>query len=225
MSRLRLRCLASLAIVLGSVGVAAAAPISWTYEGAVSVDFFGVMPVGTPVTFVVTADPAQNLLAGSPMYPDFMGAYLTTVSASMAGVNYSVSGSIEVNGDPVFISPSPGITNFREFSETTDHGFFYSSGFPVPTIAYVFEGNTGDPASPALLMPFSTFRLNLFVAPVVAGGIPTPVTVSGQLVPEPFSGVLLAVGFGLAAAAGARRCHSCRSATIGSVAAAPRAGT
>src|SRR5262245_26637298 len=103
-------CFVLLGIVLGSVENADASPITWTYEGSVIQRFPPpVIPVGTPVTFTVTADPARNLLAGSPFCPDFMGAYLATVHATMAGVGYTVNAALEVNGDPLSC-PFPGFT-------------------------------------------------------------------------------------------------------------------
>jgi hypothetical protein len=193
----------SLGIVPGSVANADASSITWTYEGSVVPGLPGypsaAIWVGTPVTFAVTADPAQNVLAGSSLYPDFMGAYFATVLATMAGVNYNVSGVIEVNGDPLSPSPpQPGMTSFRETAESTDHGFFWGFG-PFLPIAYVDEPNI-DPSSPALLMPFPTFNLVLFVAPTAADlGVPPRASISGHVVPEPASGTLLAVGFATAA--------------------------
>ena len=196
-------CLVSLGIVLGSVANADASSITWTYEGSVVPGLPGYPSapiwVGTPVTFAVTADPAQNVLAGSSLYPDFMGAYFATVLATMAGVNYTVSGVIEINGDPLAPSPPhPGMTSFREILESTDHGFFWGFGPSLP-IAYVDEPNI-DPSSPALLMPYPTFNLVLFVAPTAADlGVPPRASISGHVVPEPASGTLLVVGFAAAA--------------------------
>ena len=196
-------CLVWLGIVLGSVANADASSITWTYEGSVVPGLPGYPSapiwVGTPVTFAVTADPAQNVLAGSSLYPDFMGAYFATVLATMAGVNYTVSGVIQVNGDPPSPSPpQPGVTNFREVSESTDHGFFYFID-PFTPIAFVDEPNI-NPSSPALLMPYPTFNLVLYVAPTAGDlGIPPRASISGHVVPEPASGTLLVVGFAAAA--------------------------
>jgi hypothetical protein len=166
--------------------------------------------VGTPVPFTVTADPAANILAGSSFFPDFMGAYFATVHATMAGVGYTVNSAIEVNGDPVAMVPQRSATALREFSESTDQGFSYISGPPSFTIARVDETQLPfNGFSPALLMPFPTFYLALFVAPV--DGDPfawSRVNVSGHPVPEPASGTLMAVGF--AAAALAKRLRRAR---------------
>ena len=196
-------CLVSIGIVLGCVPTADASPITWTYEGSVVPGLPGYASaaiwIGAPVTFALTADPSQNVLAGSSFYPDFMGAYFATVFATMAGVNYTVSGVIEVNGDPLAPSPPyPGVTSFREISESTDHGFFWGFGPSLP-IAYVDEPNI-DANSPALLMPFPTFNLVLFVAPTAGDlGVPARASISGQVVPEPASGTLLVLGFAAAA--------------------------
>ena len=200
-------CFVLLSIVLGSVENADATPITWTYAGTVKAFPPSVIPAGTSVPFTVTADPAANLAAGSSL-PDFMGAYLATVQATMLGVGYTVSSAIEVNGDPVNVVPQPGATSLRELFESTDQGFFYVGNFPTPTIAYIPEDNPNTNAfSPALLMPFPTFNLALFVAPIDGSFPPPPqpsrVDISGQLVPvpEPASGTLAALGFATAALA------------------------
>jgi PEP-CTERM motif len=205
-------CFVLLGIVLGSVENADATPITWTYEGSVIGGFPQppVIPVGTPVTFTVTADPARNLLAGSPFCPDSMGAYLATVHATMAGVGYTVNAAFEINGNPLGC-PFPGSsfpgTALREISESTDQGFSYGPPSPQnPTIAYIpqlFFGN--NPSSPELLMPFPTFEIALFVLPAPFPSIPPEMEISGRLapapVPEPASGTLLALGFAAAALA------------------------
>jgi hypothetical protein len=199
-------CFVLLGIVLGSVENTDASPITWTYEGSVLAFPPPVIPVGTPVPFTVTADPAANLLAGSALFPDFMGAYLATIHATMAGVGYTVSSAFEVNGDPLTF-PVPGetfqsLTALRELFESTDQGFFYSGNSLNAIIAYVFQPDRNNPFSPALPMPFPRFDLALFVAPTDVGfPVPSRVNISGHLVPEPASGTLMALGFGAAALA------------------------
>jgi len=191
-------CLLSLSIVLGSVANAGATPITWTYEGSLVQALPSVppLPIGTPVTFAITADPAVNVLAGSPLFSDFMGVYYpTTVFATMAGVNYTVGAAFEVNLDAFTGAPQPGVTNFRELYEATDQGFFWGGG---PSAVFGFFQYPSDPSSPALLMPFPTFSLNL-VVPIDSGQNVSRVGVSGHLVPEPFSGTLLSLGLAVAA--------------------------
>src|SRR4030095_1610953 len=115
---------------------------TWTYEGSVVQRFKRpALPGGPPEHLTFTPDPAANLLANSPLFPDFMGAYLATIHATMAGVGYTVSSAFEVNGDPLFFPPFitfPGFTALRELTESTDQGFFYRGDSLTHIISHMF---------------------------------------------------------------------------------------
>ena len=182
--------LVSLGMVLGAVTNAGASPITWSYEGSV-VQSFSIVPAGTPVSFTVTADPFQNFNFG--LQPN-EGTYLATIVASMAGVTYTVGAGFEVNHDQLTGAPQPGRTNLRELTEQTDQGFFW--GGPPSFLGFADLLNS-DPSSPALLMPFPNLRLQLFVPD--ANFNVGAARVSGHLVPEPYSGTPVLVGFAVAA--------------------------
>lgn len=189
-------------VLAGSAAVSvpcAAAPITYHYTGAVTtgVGALPAVPVGTPVTFTVTADP-NNPVATVPLAP-YVAGYLATIDVQLPAFNYQVMGALEVNGDAQFPGAvqASGFVNLRTFSTSGPviSGFGPRfCGVPTPIGCYAFDVAATDPTSAALLLPYPTFSFPILLQG--AGGAAASIYITGspQAVPEPSSVLLMSAG-------------------------------
>lgn len=82
-------------LVLGLAAPAAAAPITWGFEGSVVASQVGAFPIGTPVTLDWAADPsAPNACASAdPAVGIYFGQSLTE---TLDGMSYTIGGILTV---------------------------------------------------------------------------------------------------------------------------------
>jgi len=189
------------AVVLGgSAAVSvpcAAAPITYHYTGAVTTGIAALpaVPVGTPVTFTLTADP-NNPAATVPQAP-YIAGYLVTIDVQSPAFNYQVMGALEVNGEALFPGPVPasGFVNLRTFSTSGPVIAGFGSRFcGVPYGCYTFDVAATDPTSAALLLPYPTFSFPVLLEGASGATASIYITGSPQAVPEPSSVVLMGAG-------------------------------
>jgi hypothetical protein len=187
-------------VLLPSAG-ASASPITWLYTGTVSSSFnTTLVPLGSPVTTLLTADPSNNLAAdpGSGA-PAWAGSYYFNAAMDFTGRQYNLFGALEFNWDLTFSHPLPGYVrlvplSFGGPSLVPGSPFNnYQPANPCGTFCGRLVGIT-DPTSPAFNLPFFSFPL-YFVDP---GGSNGEVIITGatpQAVPDPPPILLLSSGF------------------------------
>src|ERR1700733_5012982 len=106
-----------LAVTVLGVRSSEATPVTWLYTGTVVSSFDPTLvSVGSPVTTLLTVDPAANFIAGNPAYLPSAGGYYFTAVIDFAGLQYVLSGAFEVNQDLVFGEYLPGQILFRYLS-------------------------------------------------------------------------------------------------------------
>jgi hypothetical protein len=179
-----------------------AAPITYRYTGSVIGSAFPpslpFVPVGTPATFTLTADPDHPLAI--PNLPSYMASYETTLAVTVAGLNYVINGYLEVNGDVLSpnnpSAPASGFVNLREFLTAGPSFLPYVPRLCPPTFGCLeFNSAPTNPNSRELLLPYPTFSfpiqfqgaLGEFAAIRITGSNP-------QVVPEPTSLTLMTIG-------------------------------
>jgi len=199
-------CLTFFLVTVAFVRASEATPLTWLYVGSVGSTFDqNLLPVGSPVTALLTVDPQRNvwdgnLLCGS--HPEG-GGYLFQAQITLNGQSYSYSGALEPNYDFTFCHSHAGSIRVVPFElGGPPLGGIFPPGTQGNQSGAYIAGQT-DPASSAF--PSSGLGLILRFSPFI-GERDVRIGIGRVgLVPEPATMTLVLVGTGAMAAARRRR--------------------